>query len=162
MSDVIEKLKEGDIYRWRYAEPDPKNDGEWGRYHCCSCIAIVKHGLLRDTYWYGGDGRHFGLDEVPKLKLEYVGNLSELDRAREYQADYYDDDDIVNLNHANSTSGNFYLRKGAQRSKAKMLEAARRKLERSESDKRMAADLSARLREQIARIEAGDTGILIG
>lgn len=162
MSDVVDRLKEGDVFRWQYSEPDPEKDRPWGRYHCCSNIAIVNaSGRLCDTYWMGSEGRNFGPEDLPRLKLTYIGNLSELDKAREYQADYYDDADIVNLNHSNSTRDNFYLRKGAQRSATKMLEVARRKLERSESDERLAARRSEELREAITRIEAGATDVYL-
>jgi hypothetical protein len=149
-------MKEGDIYRWNYREPG--DDRNYGRYHCCSRIAIADaRGRLRDTYWSSGsDGRVFVEADLPKLDLTYLGNLSDLEKAPEWQADYYDDADIVNLNHSNSSRDNFYLRKGAQRSRAKMLERARYKLEQSESAERSAAWASERLRSAIAKIEAGE------
>lgn len=156
MADLVE----GDIFRWRYREEAGLDLRSWGTYHCCSCIAIVRDGRLRDTYWYGGsDGRSFGPGDVPRLELKRLGNLSELEEAEEYQADYYDDADIVNLTHANG--GQFYLRKGATSSQAKMLASARSKLEASESGERMAALRSERLRELIAKIEAGDVNAYI-
>lgn len=165
MSNFIDQIREGDIYRWHYRDPNADNRC-WGTYHCCSRIGIVKNGRLRDTYWQIGDsfphdGRSFGMDELPKLHLVREGNLADLDKASEYQADYYADTDIVNLNHANSTRGNFYLRKGAKRSAEKMLEVARRKLERSELDERSAARRSEELRQAISRIEAGETEVYL-
>jgi len=164
--DVIEKLNEGDIFRWHYSDPKT-NFGAWGDHHCCSRIAVVQDGVLRDTYWLHwsqdqgkwlgtGSGRTFGLNDLSRLKLAFVANHADLVPAKEYDANYYDDADIVDLNHSNDTRGNFYLRKGAVRSQAKMLSAARAKLERSESDKRDAEWRSERLRESIAKIEAGD------
>jgi hypothetical protein len=159
MSDVIEALREGDIYRWSYADPNT-NNGQWGDYHCCSRIAIVNRGRLRDTYWQIGasfsEGRSFGPDDLPRLQLTRLGNLADLQPAKEYEADYYADADIVNLNHPNSTRGNFYLRKGAVRCQKKMLEAARHKLESSESDRKSAEWRSEQFHASIARIEAGD------
>jgi hypothetical protein len=154
------KLQDGDVYRWRYKEPGP-NDGAWGRYHCCSQIAIAKDGWLRDTYWHsrGDTDRTFGPDDLSKLELTFLGNLSELERAEEWKADYYADADIVNLNHANSSRGNFYLRKGAQRSADKMLEVARYKLEREESVERSAQFAQERLRAAIAALQGGDTSV---
>lgn len=151
----MNEIKEGDIFRWSYREPG--DDRQYGRYHCCSRIAVVANGRLRDTFWsLGSDGRSFGLDDLPRLDLTYLGNFADLEKAGEWQADYYDDADIVNLNHSNSSNDNFYLRKGAKRSAKKMLEAARYKLERSESDERMAADGARRFRAAIAKIEAGE------
>jgi hypothetical protein len=157
-AETIEAMREGDIFRWRYNEPKDE-DRSWGSYHCCSGFAVVRNGRLCDTYWStGNDGRSFGAEDLPKLDLTRLGNFAELNKSRESEADYYDDADIINLNHANSSRGNFYLRRGAQRSVAKMLQAARNKLEDAESDMRIAASRAERLREAIARIEAGDTG----
>lgn len=154
-------LKEGDIYRWGYREPG--DDRNYGRYHCCSNIAIVdKHGRLRDTFWScGSDGRSFGVDDLPELELTYLGNMTHLERHPEWQADYYDDADIVNLNHSNSTRDNFYIRKGAKRSPAKMLASAHYKLERAESAKRSAEWDIDRLTKTIASLEAGETVLMI-
>lgn len=164
MTDVIEQLQEGDIYRWNYS--DPKTDNRsWGSYHCCSRIAIVSRGLLRDTYWQIGqsfsDGRSFRTEDLPKLELTRLGNMTDLEKVPEYQADYYDDADIVNLNHANSTSGNFYLRKGAVRSQKKMLEVCHNYLVRSTANERYAAQRSKELREAISKLEAGETDLHI-
>lgn len=157
MTDVIADFREGDVYRWTFRDPDTDNR-QYGSYHCCSRIAVVHRGRLRDTYWQIGDsfseGRSFGVEDLPKLELTRLGNLSELLPAKEYEADYYDDADIVNLNHSNSTRGNFYLRKGARRSREKMLEVARYNLERSTANERSAARLSEELRETISKLEA--------
>jgi hypothetical protein len=160
MSDVIDALSEGDIYRWSYTDPSTDNRS-WGSYHCCSRIAIVDRGRLRDTYWQVGgsfpsDGRSFCLNDLPKLELTRLGNLADFEKAPEYQADYYDDADILNLNHANSTRGNFYLRKGASRSQQKMLAVSRSNLERSLADERNAVRRTEELRAAIAKIKAGE------
>jgi hypothetical protein len=151
-------LREGDIFRWYFLTPG--DDRAYGRYHCCSQIAIVRGGRLRDTYWSSGnDGRSFGPDDLPNLELTRLGNLADLERAEEYKADYYDDADIVDLNHPNSTRGNFYLRKGAKRSAKKMLESALHKLEKAQAEERAASRRSDELSAAIARIEAGDIDV---
>lgn len=155
MNDVIEALQERDVYRWAYRDPKT-NSAPWGDYHCCSRIAVVRSGRLYDTYWVGGDNRSFGLDDLPRLELKRLGNLSEWEVHMEYDADYYDDADIVDLNHSNSPRGNFYIRKGATRSKAKILETARARLEQALSDERTAARRSDELRAIISGIETGE------
>ncbi len=159
--DSVIAMKEGDIYRWSYLEPG--DDRSYGRYHCCSNIAILDaRGRFRDTFWSSGsDGRSFGPEDLPKIELTFLGNLSDLERAPEYNADYYDDADIVNLNHSNSTSGNFYLRKGAKRSSAKMLTVARSKLDQWTSRERHAAQRADDLRTAIASIKAGKIDVLL-
>lgn len=159
MAEVVDKLREGDVFRWHYREPGEAQ--QYGRYHCCSQIGIVKNGRLTDTFWFGGDNRSFGPDSIAALNLTPLGNLADYEKAREYQAEYYDDADIMNLNHSNSTRDNFYLRKGAVRSAAKMLEVAKCKLERSETDERSAVRRQEELRATIARIEAGETDVLL-
>lgn len=149
------QIKEGDVFRWRYREPG--DDRSYGRYHCCSLIAVMKDGRLSDTYWGGrSDDRSFGPDELPLIELTHLGNFSDLERAGEWMADYYEAADIVDLNHANSSRNNFYLRKGAKRSATKMLEMARHKLERSESEEKTAARRASDYRAAIAKIEAGE------
>lgn len=164
MADVIEQSREGDIYRWSFREPG--DDAAWGRYHCRSRIGIVHNGRLNDTYWQIGDnfgnGCSFDIrDGLHEIDLTFIANMSDLDKANEYEADYYDAADIVNLNHPNSTRGNFYLRKGAKRSAAKMLEVATRKLLQEQSNQRLASLRSHDLRETIAKIEAGETMVLL-
>jgi hypothetical protein len=159
MSDVAERFREGDVFRWHYLDPD--TDGRsWGAYHCCSRIGIFHSGRLRDTYWQistsFSDCRSFAVEDLPKLKLEYLGNLADYDVAPEYQSAYYADADIMDLNHSNHPRGNFYLRKGAKRCAEKMLATARERLEKSESAERTAAWKSEELRKAIAKIEAGE------
>jgi hypothetical protein len=153
MTETIEALREGDVYRWSFR--DPKRS-DW----CCSRIAIVANCRLRDTFWQIGtnfsDGKAFSIADISDLELTRLGNMADFERAPEYQEDYYDDADIMDLNHSNSTRGNFYLRKGAQRSQAKMLLAAQYALETAESDERSAAYRAKLLREKIAKIKAGD------
>lgn len=163
MPVTIEKLKDGDIYRWSYV--DVKQPGSWGDYHCCSQIALVENNRLYDTYWSygfktnGGSGRSFGVDDLPRLKLRFLANVSDLEEAKKYESEYYDDSDIVDLTHSNG--GDFYLRKGAVRSQAKMLASAHARLEKSLSDERMAAWRSESLRAAITKIEAGDINSFI-
>lgn len=153
-------LREGDVYRWRYRAPG--DDGAWGRYHCCSCIGVVRRCRLFDTFWQIGgnfpqDARSFGESELYKLKLTFLGNLSDFNGVNEGEADYYADSDIMDLNHSNSTRGNFYLRKGAARSAEKMLDVARRRMADAKRDEDNARDRARRMQEAITRIEAGDT-----
>lgn len=155
-------IEEGNVFRWSYREPG--DDRQWGRYHCCSNFVIARKGRLCDTYWSmsgGSDNKSFGLDDLSKLELTFLGNLSDLEKTDEYQADYYDDADIVDLNHSNSSRGNFYLRKGAKRSQKKMLEAARHKLAQAKSDEKMAAERAARLGIAITEIIAGRVDVHI-
>lgn len=157
-------MKEGDVFRWNYR--DQLDDGAWGRYHCCSRIAIVRNGRLRDTFWmigdsFASDGRQFSADSLHKLDLTYLGNLAGLEKKPEYEADYFDDADIVDLNHSNSSRGNFYLRKGAKRSQTKMIEVAMQKLKEAQYEQSKASRRAENLMASIARIEAGEVGLYL-
>lgn len=156
-------LRDGDVYRWSYREPG--DDRTYGRYHCCSRIAVVYRGRLRDTFWQIGtsfdNGRSFDESDLAKLELTFLANMDDLVKANEYEAVYYDDADIVDLNHSNSSRDNFYLRKGAARSQKKMLESAKYKLEQYLSEERMARNRAEVIRASIAKIEAGDLAVYL-
>lgn len=125
MGRSMSTIKDGDIFRWRYKDEKPEHRREWGRYHCKSQIAVAKNGILIDTYWDGSPPSNSGVwtYEMAErdLALKLIGNFADLEQRPEYHAAYYDDADIVNLNHPNSSRDNFYIRKGAQRSRDKML-----------------------------------------
>lgn len=152
------KLRDGDIYRWRHVESG--DDRPFGRYHCCSRIAVVHKGRLRDTYWqigdYFGEGKSFGIDDLGRIELTFIANCADLEKRHESDVEYYDCADVVDLNHPNSSKGNFYIRKGAKRSAAKMLESANRRLEAAKSDEQRAKNTIERLTSNIQRINSGD------
>lgn len=146
-------MRSGDIFRWQWRE------GVNASYWCKSMIAIVTNrGDLRDTYWGLRVSDDFSIDErnIDLVHLTFVANLDDLDRRPEYEGVYFDDADIVNLNHANSTRDNFYIRKGAKRSLAKMREVALYKLEKAKSDKCQAEWDIERLTKDLVSIEAGN------
>lgn len=131
---MIESWKNGDIYRWSW------NDSEYDKkelqvqsgtlYWCCSRIGIVDEDYLIDTYWgYGSDNKFFTKEQCEdKLDLVYVGNMGELENADPSQRAYYLDEDCVDLNHPNSTRGNFYIRKGAKKNLDKMKRVLQREI----------------------------------
>jgi hypothetical protein len=113
MSDVIE-LVDGQIYRWQWRDETRHKDGlrDWGTYHCKSRIAVVRNGMLIDTYWYGFSPEY--AIKVEAVKLTFYGDESwpTLYPGNER---YYDRADICDMRHANYSSAPIYLRPGAQR-----------------------------------------------
>jgi hypothetical protein len=110
MTAAIE-IKDGDIFRWRYKDETSEDMGAYRRYHCKSQIA--RDGRLTDTFW-GGLSTNISWkysDALERLDLTHIANFADLDSQQEYMAAYYDDADCVNLNHSNSSKGNFYIRK---------------------------------------------------
>lgn len=129
----------GDIYRWSW------NDNEYDKrkhqissgtlYWCCSKIGIVDEDYLVDTYWGNtSDNKFFSKEKALEiLDLTYVGNMNDLIEADPKQRAYYLDEDCVDLNHPNSSRGNFYIRKGAKKNLYKMKRVLQREIRDKES-----------------------------
>lgn len=111
--------KKDDIVFWSYSEAKLLSLKGYSPYHCRSQIAIFNGEKFVDTFWHGGENFSFGPEKIGSdIVIEYVGNFADLDKQNsrlECLRRYYDSKDIVNLNHSNNTSGNLYLRKGAER-----------------------------------------------
>jgi hypothetical protein len=87
------------------------------------------------------------------LDLEYKGNLDEFDAIADYNEPLYDEADILDLHP--SSPKQIFLRKGAVRSKDRMLERCRYLREKAESALRSAQRDVDRYAETGAKIEAG-------
>lgn len=134
MSHYINHFHEGDIYRWSWNDAmlkrlDYKNNAGT-LYWCCSRIGVVRNGILIDTYW-GENNQHnktFNRDEaIEKLAIQFAANFSDLKSAQPSDQAYYLDGDCIDLNHPNSTRGNFYIRKDAAKNLNKMTRILNRK-----------------------------------
>lgn len=114
--------REGDYFRWRWTEKELACRGP-NPYWCASGIAIVRKGVLRDTYWSAGSTaskwwRREHADE--QLVLEFVANVDDLVvvaeharvRDRDWARTVYRAEDLVDLSHSNG--GTIYIRKGAK------------------------------------------------
>lgn len=130
--------KKNDIIFWSYSEAKLLSLKGYSPYHCRSQIAVFNGEKFVDTFWYGGENFSFGPEKIGSdIVVEYVGNFADLDRQNsriDYLRQYYDPKDIVNLNHANNTSGNLYLRKGAKRCLETMKKFLSAKIENSERE----------------------------
>lgn len=126
-------MKDGDVFRWSYKDPKPdwSNVSYWAK----SRIGIVKGDFIFDTYWgsSGGNAVWDFKEANSLLNLDFLANMADLEKVDEHRLIYYADADVVNLNHANSSKGNAYIRKGAKRSPEKMLEVVRHNIERANS-----------------------------
>jgi len=122
-------IKLNDIYRWSWTDDKLKhlNHGNNGgtTYWCVSQICVVKQYksgelYLEDTYWHGNSNRVFDLSQIGKnIELEYLGNFDELVEFKD-DVNFYDEKEILNLNHPNSSRGNIYIKRGVKRSLEKM------------------------------------------
>lgn len=109
-------MRDGDIYFWRYAEGFGLGDAP---YHCKSRKAVVINGRLIDTFWSNsGDGH---VIDPSRVVLEFKGNKSGLRAIREWEAKYYNEDDVVDMRHSNSMRAEIYVIADARRSRDAML-----------------------------------------
>jgi hypothetical protein len=150
--------RDGDIYFWRYREEPLRGY----TLRCCARKAIVCDAILIDIYSaYIVDhkvsvyrGRRWSRTIAASLlDLEYKGNLDEFDAIADYNEPLYDEADILDLHP--SSPKQIFLRKGAVRSKDRMLERCRYLREKAESALRSAQRDVDRYAETGAKIEAG-------
>lgn len=121
-------LHEGDVFRFSYSTeyraklfmPDHCFDGQLVALDYCESI------ILFDTYWLHGfkpseGGAQFTQEEaLARGELTFVCNLNDVEMIDKGRAQYYDDADIFNLSYQHQCSPYFAIRKGAERSQAKM------------------------------------------
>lgn len=151
-------INDGDVFRWAYKDEKADDRRQYSRYHCKSRIAIAENGWLIDTFWgRRGDGSAAWpyAEAETALVLERLGNMAELERRPEYAAAYYDDADCVDLNHSNSSRDNFYIRKGAVRSKEKMRAVVLERMTDTERSIGAAERKLSLLRERLHNIDSG-------
>lgn len=132
--------KQGDVFFWSYNDETLKklSDGSNGgtTYWCVSQRAIVNDaGILVDTYWSGNSNKYWDMDRAnAQLELDYKGNLNDYREAETWERACHKDEDCLDLNHPNSTKGNFYIRKDAQHCNEKKRKVIARSKKRLELD----------------------------
>jgi len=157
MSETLtteQALIDGQIYRWRWIDDARHQDGQhpWGTYHCRSQIAVVKNGRLVDTYWFDG-----GTDSVldpSKVKLTFFAD-ERWPQISEWQVPYYDSADVRDTRHPNNSRAPIYLRIGAQRSAARILEEIEYRESKAHSAIRSAKSSLELLAEARALLDIG-------
>lgn len=156
MSETLEKteFREGDIYRWRWADPAKDADcAPYRSYHCYSQLAVVRNGCAVDTFWHGGDNKALDPCEV---ELTLLGNVADLVEIRSYDVVYYRREDIVDMRHSNNSHGPIYRRKGAERDAETMLELIDYRIDTSKREIEYAKQRIEMLEKDRARVMAGD------
>lgn len=150
-------MREGDIYRWRWADEARDRDcGPYGSYHCCSQWAVVRDGRLIDTFWHGNDNKVL---DPASVNLTFVAHSDDLVEIRSYDIPYYRREDIVDMRHSNNSSGPIYLRKGTKRDANTMMEHVEQKTKDAQYALRSAAETINRMNEiaeKIRRDELND------
>jgi len=140
MKVLLKNIKEKDVFHFH-----PKEYSEIANW-CRENLFIAKKDdkgkiYFYDTYWglgCGGDSHTYTFAEANELgKLEYYCNLNEVEVIGQHKIEYFDEKDIFRLHdqHACVESCNYYfVRKGAKRSKEKMLQVLNEKLEKAKHE----------------------------
>ncbi|MGJ0846534.1 hypothetical protein ACR77J_07590 [Tissierella praeacuta] len=162
------ELKLGDIYSFRYKYEYIK-DKAGDPYHCLDGQLIVKKDIndklyLQDTYWGGisldddYDSRVFTLESALKLgELEFICNIENIERIKEYEMDFYADEDAFNLSHQHRCYKAYYKKKDSQKCPKKMEEVLLYKIERAKSEiKSKEIDIN-RFRRELETVREGKT-----
>lgn len=91
--------------------------------------------FLEDTWCPCGDNKRLDQNDII---LEYIGNFDELEKFTG-DKNHYNPNDLVDLNHSNSSRGNLYIKKGAK----KCLETIRAHIQRQIEEKEYQAKSAA-------------------
>lgn len=159
------QFRVNDVFNFRYKPDEAKKRFE--PYHCFDGTLVVKKCgedklYLVDTYWSIGDSRIFTPDEaLEKGELTFLCNLEEMDDIKEMETLYYDDADIVKMHIHAGYRSRFLIKKGVQRSQAKMLQSIKQKIEDEHSKIRSAENSLKWHNEPLKKIEAGDTSVYL-
>lgn len=149
------ELREGDIYRWRWA--DQKKDADCGpyrSYHCKSQIAIVQDGHLHDTYWFGGGSERW--INPRDVTLTFWANTADLTEINKHSVIYYRREDVVDLRHSNNSHGPVYLRNGAERDQVTMLKVIENRLDEARREIEWAQRRIEQLTKEADKVRAGN------
>jgi hypothetical protein len=148
MTDLID----GQIYRWSWKDTSGWPAGS-DPYWCNSRIAIVKSGVLYDTYWHSPSSNH-RIDPA-RVELTLIGDET-WPQLRDGEELRYDPADLCNTRHANNSRGTIYVRPGAQLNKAAMLAVLDDREAVARSDIRTAEWRLEEIARKRALIEAGN------
>jgi hypothetical protein len=159
------KFKLNDVYSFSYNEEFRKNHSG-DLYWCFDGQLVVKRKAgdelyLEDTYWIS-ENRKFTLKEAQeKGNLTFKCNLDEVEELNEHNLCYYDDNDIIDLSYQHHCYTRYVLRKGATRSKEKMLSIAKEKIDNAQHKIEYAKGEIKRINETIEKINNGDLNVYL-
>ena len=147
------ELKDGQIYRWRWADDKRDSDrGQYRSYHCRSQIAIVQDGMLIDTYWTYLSSEH-SLN-IGDVQIALVADTS-WPTINKWDLPYYDDSDVIDTRHPNSGNAPIYLKPGATRSKQAIIDAIDYRVQQAEQNIQSSQYDLERLAQKRALAEEG-------
>ncbi len=152
-------MRDGDIYRWAWADLERDRAGSFGEYHCKSRIAVFKGGHLYDTFWGDSPTDNSFLRE-DDVSLEFLGNWNEMVVLND-NPEYYRSEDLVNMNHSNNSRAPIYIKPGTKRDAQTMGDLVSYKIERAKSAARSAEFDLKRLSEAQDEIASGNLDVYL-
>lgn len=164
-------FKVNDVFYFQYNEQEIKTRFE--PRHCFDGQFIVKQRpngeiYFIDTFWASkhngfanmGDIRTKSVEDALRQgTLRFVCNLDDVEEIAEGEVKYYANEDVFDLSYQHGCYKYFVKKKGAVRSKEKMIESIKLKIEDQTSKMRWAQREIEYLKEQLLKVEAGDTTI---
>lgn len=153
-------LKLNDYYIFKYNEFEVKRI--FDPYHCFDGRLIVKENhkkelILVDTYWLSSDNRTFTLERaLNEGTLKFVCNLDEVEEIKQYDLIYYADEDLFNLSYQDGCYKRYAKRKGAVRSREKMLRIIKERISEAEYKLRSAQNSIEQLNKIFEEVKQGD------
>lgn len=155
-------IKVGDVYTFRYFKSDNYE------YHCFDGTLIVKERdngdkYLEDTYWDTGGSRvfHSVNEALEKGELTFLFNFDMVEEVSKYMKDYYSDTDFFELYIHAGYRNRYFIKKGAKRSKEKMLEVLENKMKDTERQIESLKYTLTNLNENFKKVNGGDLDIYI-
>ncbi|WP_299830621.1 hypothetical protein [uncultured Roseobacter sp.] len=153
-------MRDGDIYKWRWKDDQRDADcGLFGSYHCKSQLAICEGGRLFDTFWDLSPTDNSFLRQSDVV-LTLLGNKNELTELKD-NPEYYRPEDLVCMKHSNSSGAPTYLKPGAVRDAATMLNLAQEKQDDAQRAIESAKRDLLRLQEAMEKIRTGDLDVYL-
>lgn len=161
----------GDVFKVSWKEREWGDMKDWAFEGILLVAERKGETILYDIYWGldydGSTGKKFTIDQANELfNIEFYFNFDQVeDKQRDKDVyKYFDDEDIFVIHIQHSCSENcrcYYLKKGAVKSKAKMIKSIKESIEESERIIDRANNNIRYRNEQLAKVESGDLEVYI-
>lgn len=163
-------MKENHIYKISYLPEFRK--GPFDLCHCFEGLAMAKKGSddkirLYDTYWGIGytTGKSFSREDVGvKIEIKHYCDFKKITSIAKDETKYYNDRDIIRLTRQHACVSSciaYYIKKGARKSKSKILSSLRKIILDAECEIGYKTREIKKAKENIDRVMKGDLDIFI-
>lgn len=164
---LLKNIKENDVFHATWKQKEWGDQKDW----CFEGLIVAKKVdgkmMFIDTYWGVGreDNKKWDYTNFNKLfNFNYYCNLTDLEKIKSYDAEYYDDKDVFVLHDQHSCVEScryYYIRKGSKRSKSKMLEVLEEKLSEAKRNVEYATRSVEEYATKKQQVEDGNLDIYI-